>query len=281
MIIMVALCWGSSCLVTKFALDDLQEFNLTVVRFLAAFVLSFIVFFKKLKIDKKVVGYAAALSANYFIVMAFMTFGVQYTSVSKAGFLTCIAGVFVPLINVLVLKKKIGKKTALCAAATFAGVYILSMGGVNEHFGINIGDILCTLCSLFFAIHIILIGVIVKRIDIITFTVLQMGFVSLYSLFASLLLETPRLPATIESWFSVLWLGIICSVVAMLLQNIAQKHTTDTRAGIIFTLEPVFAVILAYASLGETLTLAGYIGAAAIIVSIIILEIDFELIRKI
>jgi len=174
---------------------------------------------------------------------------------------------------VLVFKKKIGFKTALCAVVTFIGIYILTMGGVNESFGINLGDVLCTLCSLFFAIHLMLIGYIVKRVDAVSLTVFQIGFVGFYNLIASFLLESPRLPSTMESWFSILWLGVICGVVAMILQNTALKYTTDIHAGIIFTLEPVFALILAYAFLGETLTFAGYIGAAIIVACIVLLEL--------
>ena len=275
MIVLVALCWGSSCLVTKFALEDLQEFNLTAIRFLVGFAPSFILFYRRLNIDKTSITFSAALAANYFVVMAFFSFGVQYTSVSKAGLLTCLAGVFVPVINFLVFRKRIGAKTVFCALATVFGVYILSMGGVNETLGLNIGDMFCVLCSLFFAIHIMLVGFAVKRVDAVTLTVFQTGFVGFYSLLAAFLLETPGLPQTAGSWFSVLWLSVICGVIAMLLQNTAQKYTSDTHAGIIFTIEPVFAVFLAYLFLGETLTFYGYIGGAIILACIVLLEINF------
>jgi drug/metabolite transporter (DMT)-like permease len=276
MLIMTALFWGSSMLVTKFALDDLEEFNLVAARFLIGFLFSSIVLFKRIKPNKKVVGYASVLAANQLIVMALSTFGVRYTSVSKAGLLTCLAGIFVPLINVAVFRKKIGAKAAVCAVVTFIGIYILTMGGVNENFGINLGDVLCILCSLFFGINIMLVGFAVKRVDAVTLTFFQTGFVGLYSLAASFIFETPSLPTTSASWLSVSWLGIICGVAAMLLQSIAQKYTTDTHAGIIFTLEPVFALILARIFLSEILTAFGYIGAGIIVMCIVLLEVNFK-----
>jgi drug/metabolite transporter (DMT)-like permease len=276
MLVMVTLFWGSSMLVTKFALDDLDEFNLVDARFLVGFLFSSIVLFKKIKPNKKVVGYAAVLAANQLLIMALSTFGVRYTSVSKAGLLTCLVGVFVPLIYVVVFRKKIGLKTAICAIVTFIGIYILTMGGVNDDFGINLGDVLCTLCSLFFGVNIMLVGFVVKRVDAITLTFFQTGFVGLYSIVASFIFETPSLPTTPASWLSVLWLGIICGVAAMLLQSIAQKYTTDTHAGIIFTLEPVFALILARVFLGEILTAFGYLGAGIIVLCIVLLEVNFK-----
>lgn len=276
MLVFVAVFWGSSCLLTKIALEDLQEFNLIAVRFLIGFILAFIVFFRKMKVDKIIIGYAAALSGNYFMVMSLMTFGVQYTSVSKAGFLTCLAVVFVPIINLLVFRKKLERKTVFCAALAFIGVYLLTMSGAENGGGINLGDILCTLCSLFFAIQIMLTGYCVKRADATTLTVFQMGFVSAATLIASLIFETPHLPTTNISWLSIILLSVTSSVLGTLFQNIAQKHTTDTHAGIILTLEPAFAVIFAYVFLHETLALGGYLGGLILLASIVILEVDFS-----
>ena len=279
MLIMVAAFWGSSCLFTKFALEDMDEFNLTAVRFAVGFAAPAIFLFKKLKTDWRTIGYSALLGLNYFFVVGFMTFGLRFTSVSNAGFLTCLAGVFVPFICVIFLKMKLDKKTVFCAISTLFGVYLLTMGGSGGSLGINLGDVLCTLCSLFFAIHIILIGYVVKRADVITLTMYLMGFVTLYNLVAAFIFETPHLPTTLNSWFNVLWLGVVCAVGGALLQNMAQKQTSETHAGIIFTLEPVFAMMFAYAFLNELLTLWGYLGAAILFGSILLLEVDISKLR--
>ncbi|MCL1809946.1 MAG: DMT family transporter [Clostridiales bacterium] len=276
MLVLVAMCWGSSCLLTKIALEDLQEFNLIAIRFLIGFALTAVVFFRRLGKDKKAILYAAMLSANYFVVVAFMTFGVQYTTVSKAGFLTCLAGVFVPIICFFVFKRKLDRKTVFCVAATFVGVYMLTMSGAEDSGGINLGDVLCTLCSLFFAVHILLTGHFVKRADPLVLAVFQMGFVGGLNLIASFIFEAPHLPTTETSWLSVLLLAVLCSVFGTLFQNMAQKHTSETHAGIILTLEPAFAVMFAYAFLKETLTGGGYAGAIVLLVSIVILEVDFS-----
>ena len=273
MLIVVAMLWGTSCLLTKIALEDLSEFNLIAFRFAFGFVLAYPVFRKSLKTDRKTMGYSAVLATNYCVTLALMTFGVRYTSVSKAGFLTCLASVFIPLLNLLVFRKNPGKKILFCAAATFVGVYLLTMGGTSDASGINLGDVLCTLCSLSFSIQVMLIAHFVRRADAITLTVFQMGFVGVYNLILSFIFETPHLPTTQASWVSSLLLCVGCTVIALLLQNIAQKHTTDTRAGIIFATEPVFAVISAYIVLGEILTKMGWAGAAILLSCIVLLEV--------
>jgi drug/metabolite transporter (DMT)-like permease len=275
MLVCVAAFWGSSCLLTKIALEDLQEFNLVAIRFIFGFVLSFFALFRKLRIDKKCIGYAAALGTNYLAVLMLMTYGVKYTTVSKAGFLTCLASVFVPFISVVILKKKLSRKTIFCAAATFVGVYLLTMSGTAEGTGINIGDVLSTFCSVFFAIQILLTGFFVVRTDALTLTVFQMGFVGVYSLLCSLLFEAPKLSTTMVSWLCVIGLCLLSTVIALIMQNIAQKYTSATRASIILSLEPAFTVLSAYLVLGETLAVGGYAGGAILLASIILLEIDF------
>jgi len=274
MLILVAAAWGSSCLFTKIALDDLDEFNLSAVRFFIGFAIPALTFFRKLQIDRKTIGYAAAIALNYFFVIGFFTFGVRYTSVSNAGFLTCLASIFVPFICVFVFRMKLDKKTIFCAFTTLVGVYLLTMGGTDGSIGMNLGDILCILCSLFFAIHIILISRVVKRVDVLQFTTWQMGFVSLYNLIASFIFETPHLPTTFHSWFNVFWLGAICAGGGAMLQNFAQRHTSETHASIIFALEVVFAAFFAFVFLNEILTIWGYAGGLVLLGSIILLEVN-------
>ena len=276
MLVFTSMLWGSSCLVTKIALQDMHELTLIALRFLIAFVLGLAVFSRKLKIDRRTILWSAVLSINYFVVMALMTYGVKYTTVPKAGFLTCLAGVFVPIICLIVFRKNPGVKAVICAVTTLVGVYMLTMKSSGGGLGLNLGDILCALCSVFFAIQIMLVAYAVKRYDALTLTVFQMGFVGVFNLVAAAFVEGVTLPQTPASWASVLWLSVACSITATLIQNIAQKNTSETHAGIIFTLEPLFAVLLAYIFLGDILTPIGYAGGGIIFASIIFLELDFS-----
>ena len=86
--------------------------------------------------------------------------------------------------------------------------------------------------------------------------------------------ETPSLPGTAKVWAAALFLGIVCSGVCLVLQSVFQQHTTASRASLIFTLEPVFSAIFAFFLLGERIGARGYLGAALMLASLVLVEVD-------
>jgi len=271
--------WGASCLLVKIGLSGLEPLTLMALRFLFAFVLSAAVFWKRISLSGLVtVKYAAILAVILFIVFAFITYGIKYTTASNAGFLTCLASVFIPIFAFIFLKQKQEKKVVLSIGLTFVGVALLSL---DASFQFNIGDVLCIFCSVAFAVHILVMGTYTKRVDSVALGVLQLGFVGLYSLVAAFLFETPGFPQTTQSWAIVLILSIFCTAVAFVVQSAAQKFTTPSHTGLIFTMEPAFAAFFAFAFLGEILAVRGYIGGLLMILSILIVEVEFPHRKKI
>jgi len=278
MLLMVTMFWGTSCLLTKIGLGGIGEFNLIALRFVIAFTLAAIIFWKKIiTADKKTVKYGAILSVILFTEYIFMTFGVKYTTVSNAGFLTCLAGVFVPIIAFVFLKQKPERKVLICISLTAVGIYLLT---VNAKLTFNFGDLLCTLCSLTFAFHILAIGRFTLEVDSISLGVIQLGFAGVYSTIFSFLFEHPALPSTAQSWLVVLSLSILCTAVAFIVQTVAQKYTTPVHTGLIFSLEPVFTAVTAFLFANEVLPLKGYFGGLLMVVSIIYVEVDISALRK-
>jgi len=278
MLLLVTLFWGTSCLLTKVGLGGIQEFNLIALRFIIAFSLSAVVFRKNIRqADRKTVKYAAVLSLILFAVFVFFTFGVNMTTVSNAGFLTCLAGVFIPIISLTVLKQKQEAKVLISICIAFLGIVLLT---VNERLTFNLGDFLCTLCSLAFAVHIIVMGKLTLEVDSVALGVIQLGFVGIYGLLFSFLFEDPMLPATGQSWLIVAALSIFCTGIAFIAQTIAQRYTTPVHTGLIFSLEPVFTAVSAYLFADEQLPLKGYIGGLLMIVSVILIEVDFKSLIK-
>jgi drug/metabolite transporter (DMT)-like permease len=92
----------------------------------------------------------------------------------------------------------------------------------------------------------------------------------------SMFTETVRLPNTTVSWVSILSLSILCTAVGYIVQTTAQQYTSATHTGLILSLEPVFSAIFAFAVLGEVLSLKGYTGAAILMFSVLIAEVDFK-----
>ncbi|HHK5535460.1 TPA: DMT family transporter [Bacillus mobilis] len=266
-LLLVTFFWGASILLTKVGLEGIEEYNLIALRFIIAFLLSGLIFYKHLfKIDFKTVKYAFILASVLFIVYIFATFGTKYTSVSNAGFLLCLTVIFIPILSAIFLKHIPEKKVIV-------GIGLLTL---TSEFKIGNGDIFCILSALFYAIHVIITGSVTKHVNSIALGVIQLGFVGLFSLIFSFIIETPKLPSTTNSWLIILALSIFCTAVAFIVQVIAQQYTTPTHTGLIFSLEPVFSAGFAFVFTGETLTGKGYLGATLILVSVLIAEVDFK-----
>ena len=272
-LMLITMFWGASCLLTKIGLAGLEAFNLMALRFLIAFAISGLFFWKRIRsADAKTFRYAAILAGILFVVFAFMTFGVKYTTASNAGFLTCLASIFIPILALLFLRQRPEPKVVAGVVLAVAGVALLSQGSQVQF---NLGDVLCILCSLAFAVHILVMGAFTPKVDSVALGVLQLGFAGVYSLAAALLFETPVLPVSGRSWAVVLLLSLFCTAAAFIVQSVAQKYTTPSHTGLIFTFEPAFAAFFAYAFLGEVLSLPGYIGGLLMILSILLVELEF------
>ena len=111
-------------------------------------------------------------------------------------------------------------------------------------------------------------------LDPLALGVCDLAVVGVVMLMLSVFLETPALPDTAKVWAAALFLGIVCSGVCLVIQSVYQKHTTASRASLIFTLEPVFSAIFAFFLLGERIGVKGYIGSALMLASLVLVEVD-------
>jgi drug/metabolite transporter (DMT)-like permease len=274
MLLMITVFWGASYMLTKIGLGVLEPFNLTALRFVIAFCVSAIVFYRHiLKTDKKTVKYALILALILFGVFISMTFGLEYTTASNAGFLVSLSVVFIPIISVVFLKHKIEIKLIAGVCLAIIGIALLTL---NDQLQVGGGDLLCIFCALLFAVHIIVTGVYTQKVDSIALSVIQLGFVGLFSVVFSMFTETIKLPESNLSWFAVLALSILCTAIGYIVQTTAQQYTSATHTGLILSLEPVFSAVFAFVFLNEVLTAKGYIGAVLLLASVIIAEFDFK-----
>lgn len=275
MLIIVTVFWGSSYLFMKMGLVVLQEFNLIALRFGIAFILAGIIYYRRiLRADFKTVKYGFIMGTILFGVFAAVTFGVKQTSTSNAGFLVSLTVIFVPLLVAIFFRKLPEKRIVFGVALALIGIGLLTL---TNKFNINSGDLLCILTALFYATHIIVTGKLTRAVDSITLGILQLGFTAAWGLLFSIFLETPQLPSTSGSWISVLGLGIFCSAIGFIGQTAAQKYTTPTNTGLIFSLEPVFAAIIGNVFLDEILTPKGYLGATLVLLGVLTTQVDFKM----
>ena len=266
--LLATMCLGSSYLFIKMGLGSIEEFNLNALRFGIAFLVTAVLFHRRLhSIDKKTILYAALQGFLLFAVVSLIAFGLKSTTTSNASFLVSLTVVFVPLISTILFRKKLERKLLISIGLAITGIGFLT---IEFPFEFAIGDLLCIAAAMSFAIHILVVGFTSKQVDPLKLGILQLGFAGLFSFLFSLLFESPTLPSTPQSWIAILALGLVCSAMGFILQTIAQKYTTPARIGIIFSFEPVFAAILGYFFAQEIMSTSGYIGASLVMLSIII-----------
>ncbi|GAB1484099.1 DMT family transporter [Treponema sp.] len=178
--------------------------------------------------------------------------GIVYTGAGKAGFITGLYVVLVPLSGVF-LGHKTGKATWLAAFLAVCGLYFL---GVQDGFSnINPGDALVALSAFFWAAHVLVIDRFCKRYDAISLSAIQFAATSIFSLLVALLLESFILADILSAALPILYGGLGSVGVAYTLQVIAQKDAPPAHAAILLSLEGVFAVIGGVLILSEPLTL--------------------------
>ncbi|MBP3041896.1 DMT family transporter [Bacillaceae bacterium Marseille-Q3522] len=271
---MISVLWGSSYLFMKMGLQSIEAFNLIALRFGIAFLLCAALFYKRIiKTNFETVKYAFLLGFILFLVFTTITNGVKSTSTSNAGFLVSLAVIFAPVLSAIFLKQKPKKQVIFGILFALIGIGLLT---INSSLKISFGDILCILGALSYATYIIITGTLTKHVDSIALGVLQLGFTGVLGLVFSFLFETPKVPHTFESWFAVLGLSLLCSALGFVGQTAAQKYTTPIHTSLIFSLEPVFAALFAFLFAGEVLSTKGYVGAAIVLMGVLLAEIDLK-----
>lgn len=274
-LLLVTIAWGASFILTKNVLAEIGEFNFLAIRFFLAFVLAWIVFFKDMiKTDLKTLKNSAILGILMFVAFSFQTLGISYTSASKAAFITGMNVVMVPLITSLFLKERPENKTIMSVIIAFLGLGMLTLDkGLND---INLGDIYTFISAIFFAVTIIALGKYTKESKSIPLAVNQFGVVAIASFFVSIIREDFTLTMTKGAYGDIIILVVFCTIVAYVVQSVAQKYTSATHTALIFTGEPVFAGVFGYILLGETLGGLKLLGALVIVFGMLLSEIPLK-----
>lgn len=196
--------------------------------------------------------------------------GLIYTTAGKAGFITGLYIVLVPVFGIF-LKHRIKLNTWIGVAFAVIGLYFLS---VNDNFFISRGDIFQLVGAVFWAAHILVIDYFIRKVDALKLSFIQFATCSILSLTAGLIFEKTTFQGLEQAIIPILY-GGICSVgVAYTLQVIAQKHARPAHAAIILSMESVFASIGGIIILNEKLGARGYAGCALMLSGMLISQIQ-------
>lgn len=278
LLISVSMAWGTSYLFMKMGLNGLSPFNFIALRFAAAFLVTFILFFRKIKnIHTRTIIHSAILGFILFCIFVPLLIGLKTTTASSAGFLVSTTVAFVPIIHGFIKHKIPESKTIISICIVMIGIGLLTL---KNGFSIDIGSDLCLIAAVFNAVYVIATSYFVRSENVLQLGVFQFGFTALFGGLFSFAFENPKLPDTANEWIAVLGLALICSAYGFIVQPIAQKYTAPETAGFSFALEPVFSAIFASLLLHEMLNVQEYIGAMLILLSLFISSISFLPLRK-
>ncbi|TCZ75399.1 DMT family transporter [Paenibacillus albiflavus] len=279
-LLLVAIIWGSGFVASAVSLESLSPYQVMAIRFLIAALLMSAIFMKYFKaLKRSTIGAGVVLGVILFLAFTLQTVGLQYTTPSKNAFLTAVNVVIVPFIGFVLYRRKLDKYGLIGALLAVIGVGILSL---QFNFSLNIGDVLTILCAVCFAFHIFFTSEFVKRHHPVEITIIQMIVAFLLSLLVVVLRGEPVLPVNMDSKgiMAAVYLGIFSTTIAFLLQTIAQKYTSETKAAIILSTEALFGTLFSIIILSEVLTLRMVIGSILILVAIITAETKLKFIQN-
>jgi drug/metabolite transporter (DMT)-like permease len=235
-----AIIWGSGFVASAIALDHFTPYQILAGRFILGTLILGVIFHKKLKnIDKSTMIKGAVLGIFLYLAFALQTVGLQYTTPSKNAFLTAVNVVIVPFIAFVMYKRKIDMYELVGAILAMIGVGVLSLKLSAD---INIGDLLTLGCAFGFAFHIFYTAKYVKDSDPILLTLIQMITAAIIGSIVVVLKGETSVVMEKEGLFSLLYLGVFSTTIAYLLQTVAQKMITETKAAM--TIKMVLGAIL-------------------------------------
>lgn len=278
-LVFVTLIWGATFVLVQQAIEAIPVFSFLAIRFLASGLLLFIpvLFMPSLRRSVKTASIwkaGAIMGFWLFAGYALQTIGLLYTTPGKAGFITGLSVVLVPLFAILFLRQIPARLVWAGVGLATVGLFLLTF---NHSGNINIGDVLEFFCAISFAMQIVMVGKYATKHAALPLTAIQITFVGLLSILAAIISHA-NFSVTMQSLLSptVILALVVCSLLATVLAYFAQiafqKFTTPTRTALIFSLEPVFAAVSAFVLIGEIMTYSAILGSVLILAGMVVAE---------
>lgn len=280
-LLLVTFIWGSTFVLVQNAVALLEPFTFNGVRFGLAglFLIAWLFVFKRnilSMMNKKLLLSGVIMGTWLFTAYALQTFGLLHTTSSKAGFITGLSVVLVPLFGFLFLKETPKRFAVFGVGVATIGLYLLTLG---DSLALNFGDILVFFCAISFAAHIVVTGKYTPLYSTLLLTIVQIFTVSVLSSISAVLFEDWQrvFDSEVMGNANVFLALIICSIfataLAFLAQTNFQKFTTPTRVALIFAMEPVFAAITGFFLANERLGSKALLGCLLIFIGMILAEL--------
>ena len=290
-LLLTAVIWGSAFVAQRSGMDSIEPLTFTAARMILAAVVLAIPAIgmdlrkrqtpepteaKKKRIQYTLIG---GVGCGTFLATAtiFQQFGIVETSAGKAGFITALYMLIVPVLSFLLFRKK---GTWLVWTAVLVGVLGMYLLCMNEQFQMTRGDLLLCVCALLFSGHILFCDHFIGQVNPIQMSAVQFATASVISTVAAFIAEQPSWAKIVSAAIPILYCGLISGGVGYTLQMVGQKHTDATVASLLMSLESVFAVLAGALILHERMTLREIFGSIILFAAIILVQIPLPQKKK-
>lgn len=288
MLLITSVIWGAAFAAQRLGMNYTGPFTFMAARYFLAFlslgILSFIIRLYENKYSEKINTKTSGALKDYiisgivtgvflFLGSSFQQVGILYTSVGKAGFITSLYIIIIPLFEIFT-GKKISKLTFAGIIFAIIGLYLLTIKG---SFSISYGDLIVLISSFIWAGHILSIGYFTNKVNPVYMAFLQFAVCFLLSCAAMFTFELNSLKnifnSCMQGWFPIVYAGVFSAGAGYTLQMIAQRYTNPTIASLILSMEAVFGTIAGYYFLNEILTFKELLGCIILFAAIIIAQL--------
>ena len=292
LLLLTAVIWGTAFVFQRVGMDSIEPITFNAARmWLAAAAIGLVAVLtgkkKDLQAENSGTGFTdtrdkvqeprrntvlGGICCGSFLTAAslFQQMGVVYTTAGKAGFITAMYMLLVPIINFVFFKKK---NTWLVWTGVLIGVFGMYLLCIKDGFSLTYGDTLVCICALLFSGHILCCDHFVQLGNPIQISAIQFTTTAVISSIIAWIVEAPSPEKIVSAAIPILYCGIVSGGIGYTLQMIAQKFTDPTIASLLMSLESVFAVIAGAVLLGERMTSRELAGCIVMFAAIVLVQI--------
>lgn len=281
---MITLFWSATFVIVKESLNDISSMLFIGFRFLIAgliifpFILRRKIDFKSIKLKMPII-----LGILLFLGFASQTIGLRYTSATKSAFLTGSAVIIIPILQTIIERRKPKKGSVIGVIVVLLGILLLSGGNSiytlleDLATNFNFGDGMTLICAFFFAYYVVYLDVLSNKFEFWLLLMMQISVTTILSFLFAIVFDVSgfeeiKFKFSTNLGLGILYTAIFATLATTALQTKYQRLVSPTKAGIVYSFEPIMAAVIAFLAIGEKITIFGFIGAALIFIGLIISE---------
>lgn len=266
LLVLTTIFWGGSFVFNKIGFREIPPVHFFFLRFsLATFLMALICARRLPALNRTIIRRGAVVGLALAATNLVFVLGLAGTTASRAGFLNNLFVLFIPLISFALWRERLSRFMLFWIALAVVGLWELASGSAE---GFSRGDVLSTLCALFISLHILVVSRVLKDEDVWLVSLVQFSTVAATGLILVLVLPWPEMSIGLTGMGALVYCAVFPTIVCFTLQNTYQRYVTPTRAGLIYTLDPVWSMLGGILLLGERLTHRELLGCFLILCAV-------------